>query len=395
MDFIELEKRYFIGTYSRIPIMIDHGEGVYLFDTSGKKYLDLLAGIAVMALGYGHPEVVNAIAEQAKKYIHLSNLYYMKPQLELSEKLISYIGEGYKIFFANSGSEANEGAIKLARKYFRKKGMDKKYKVIGFEDSFHGRTIATLAATWQEKYQKDYIPLMPAFKKAKFNDLSSLESLIDEEVAAIIVEPIQGEGGIKNADEKFLKGLRDICDKYDIILITDEIQSGMGRTGKFLAQSYAGIKGDIITLAKALGGGLPISAFVASPKIVDAFSYGDHGTTFGGNPVAAAASIATLDVIEKESLIEKNTEKGELIIKGIEILKEKYPKIIKDVRGKGLMIGIELFNECNDMVGAFREKGILLNCTHGNVVRLLPPYIIEKEHIDMFLNTFEDILKNS
>ncbi len=395
MDFVEFEKRYFIGTYNRIPIMIDHGEGVYLFDSSGKKYLDLLAGIAVMALGYGHPKVVDAITEQAKRYIHLSNLYYMEPQLKLAEKLISYIGEGYKVFFANSGSEANEGAIKLARKYFRKKEMDKKYKVIGFEDSFHGRTIATLATTWQEKYQRDYIPLMPEFKKAKFNDLSSVESLIDEEVAAIIVEPIQGEGGIKNADEKFLKGLREICDKYDIILITDEIQSGMGRTGKFLAQSYAGIKGDIITLAKALGGGLPISAFVASPKVVDVFSYGDHGTTFGGNPVAAAASIATFDVIEKEGLIEKNIEKGELIIRGVETLKEGYPKIIKDVRGKGLMIGIELFNKCNDMVGAFREKGILLNCTHGNVLRLLPPYIIEKEHIDMFLNTFEDILKNS
>ncbi len=395
MDFIEFEKKYFIGTYNRIPIMIDHGEGVYLFDSSGKKYLDLLAGIAVMALGYGHPKVVDAITEQAKRYIHLSNLYYMEPQLKLAEKLISYVGEGYKVFLANSGSEANEGAIKLARKYFRNKGMDSKYKVIGFEGSFHGRTIATLAATWQEKYQKDYIPLMPEFKKAKFNDLSSVEALIDEDVAAIIVEPIQGEGGIKNADEKFLKGLRDICDKYDIILITDEIQSGIGRTGKFLAQSYADIKGDIITLAKALGGGLPISAFVASPKVADVFSYGDHGTTFGGNPVAAAASIATLDVMEKEGLIEKNIEKGKLIIRGVETLKESYPKIIKEIRGRGLMIGIELFDKCSNMVTSFREKGILLNCTHGNVIRLLPPYIIEKEHIDIFLNTFEDILKNS
>ncbi len=395
MNFIEREKKYFIGTYNRIPIMIERGEGVYLFDSTGKRYLDFLSGIAVMALGYNHPEVINAIVEQAKKYTHLSNIYYMEPQIELAEKLVSYTGAGYKVFFANSGSEANEGAIKLARKYFKNKGMDKKYKVIGFENSFHGRTIATLAVTWQEKYQKDYLPLMPDFKKAKFGDLASVESLIDEETAAIIVEPVQGEGGIKVAEEKFLKGLREICDKYDIILIVDEIQSGMGRTGKFFAYEYAGIKPDIVTLAKALGGGLPISVFIASPKVSEAFSYGDHGSTFGGNPVAAAASNATLKVLERDRLIEKNIEKGNLIKDGVHVLMDRYPQKIKEVRGRGLMIGIELAGECKDMVLKFKERGILVNCTHGNVIRLLPPYIIENSHIELFLDIFEDILKNS
>ncbi len=393
MDFIELEERYFINTYKRIPIMIERGEGVYLYDTNGNRYLDFLSGIAVMALGYNHPEVIEAIVKQAKRYIHLSNYYYMEPQIELAEKLVMYANEGAKVFFGNSGSEANEGAIKLARKYFVKKGEKERYKVIGFKNSFHGRTIATLAATWQEKYQKDYIPLMPSFKEALFNDISSVEALIDDEVAAIIVEPIQGEGGIQVADEKFLKALRELCNKYDIILIADEIQAGMGRTGKFFSYEYTDIKPDIVTVAKALGGGLPISAFIAFSKVKDVFTYGDHGSTFGGNPVAAAASIATIDVMEKEGLIEANIEKGELLIKGLQRIKEKYPKKIKDIRGKGLMIGVELYEECKDMVGAFREKGILLNCTHGNVIRLLPPYIIEEEHINTFLNIFEDILK--
>ncbi len=395
MDFVNLEKKYFIGTYKRIPMLIERGEGVYLFDSEGKKYLDFLSGIAVMALGYGHPKVIDAITKQVKRYIHLSNYYYMEPQLELAEKLISYTKEGSKLFFANTGSEANEGAIKLARKYHLKKGNKKRYKVIGFEDSFHGRTIATLATTWQEKYQKDYIPLMPEFKEARFNDLSSVEPLIDDEVAAIIVEPIQGEGGIKVASEKFLKGLREICDKYDIILIVDEIQAGMGRTGKFFSYEYAEIEPDIITLAKALGGGLPISAFIASPKVADVFAYGDHGSTFGGNPVAAASSIATINVIEREGLMEKNIENGNKLIKGIEELKEKYPGKIKEVRGKGLMIGIELTKPCSDTVSLFREKGILLNCTHNSVLRILPPYIINSEHIELFLNTFDEILKNN
>lgn len=394
MDFINLEKEYFINTYNRIPIMIEKGEGVYLYDSEGNKYLDFLSGIAVMALGYGHPAILNAVSKQIKNYIHVSNYYYMEPQIELAHKLISYTKKNSKLFFANTGSEANEGAIKLARKYFTKKGDAKRYKVIGFEDSFHGRTIATLAATWQEKYQKDYIPLMPQFKKAKFNSISSVEALIDEEISAIIIEPIQGEGGVKVADENFLKDLRSLCDEYDIILIIDEIQSGMGRTGKFFAHNYADINPDIITIAKALGGGFPISAFIVSSKLIDVFSYGDHGSTFGGNPVAAAAGIATIETIEKEGLMKKNVENGEFIIRELNNLKSKHRDKIVDVRGMGLMIGVEIFKPCKDIVEEFRKRGILLNCTHNNIIRLLPPYIIEKKHINTFLTVFDDILKN-
>ena len=392
-NFVELENEYLLHTYKRIPIMIDHGEGVYLYDTEGNKYLDFLAGIAVMALGYSHPKIVEAIREQAEKFTHLSNLYYMEPQIKLAEKIISYFGKDGKLFFANSGSEANEGAIKIARKYFSNKGLNK-YKVIGFDNSFHGRTIATLAATWQKKYQKDYLPLLPDFKCAKFNDIDSVKELIDNETAAIIIESIQGEGGIKIADEKFLKELRNICDEYDIILIVDEIQSGMGRSGKFFAYEYAKIMPDVVTLAKAIGGGLPLSLFIVSPKLADTFSYGDHGSTFGGNPVAASCAIATLEVIEKEKLLHKNIENGKYMLAELNILKNRYRDKIREIRGKGLMIGIELFSPCSDMVGEFRNNGLLLNCTHTNVVRILPPYIIEKEHMDKFLNVFEDILKN-
>jgi len=377
--------------YSRPGMVLDKGEGMKVWDLEGKQYYDFIGGIAVNALGYSHPKLIQSIKNHAEKLIHCSNLYYSEPQIILAQMLVE-LSCGDKVFFGNSGAEVNEGAIKLAVKYFKEQNKDR-HKIIYMKNSFHGRTIATLAVTGQYKYQKDYLPLLPKFKEAIFNDLESVKAAVDEEVAAVLVEPIQGEGGIKIATQEFIKGLRKLCDKEGILLIFDEIQCGLGRTGKMFAYQHYDIEPDILTLAKSLGGGLPIGALIAKEKVASSFKPGDHGTTFGGNPLACAAAITNLKVLKEEDLIGKCQKKGEYFKDKLKGLKEKYPEKIEEVRGLGLMVGLEIKKDGPEVVKKCLEKGVLINCTVGNVLRFLPPLIVKEEEIDYLIEVLDKIFK--
>jgi len=391
-ELIDDEKKYLIHTYTRPAMILDKGEGLKVWDLEGKMYYDFIGGIAVNALGYSHPEIVKVIQKQAEKMIHCSNLFYNELQIILAKKLVE-ISCGDKVFFANSGAEVNEAAIKLAVKYFKEQNKDK-YNMIYMKNSFHGRTIGTLAATGKYKYQKDYLPLLPKFKQAIFNDLESVKEVFDEKVAAILVEPIQGEGGINIATSEFMKGLRKFCDDKDILLIFDEIQCGLGRTGKMFAYQNYNLEPDILTIAKSLGGGVPLGAVIAKDKVASSFKPGDHGTTFGGGPLACAVSIATLKVIEEENLMAKCKEKGEYFKKKLKELKEKYPKFIKEIRVLGLMIGLEIEKDGPEVVKKCVEKGVLINCTAGNVLRFLPPLIVKKKEIDYLIEVLDKIFSS-
>jgi len=390
-ELIENEKKYLIQTYTRPAMVLDRGEGLKVWDLEGKMYHDFIGGIAVNALGYSHPKLIQAIKNQAEKLIHCSNLYYNEPQILLAQMLVE-ISCGDKVFFGNSGAEVNEGAIKMVVKYFKNQKKDK-YKIIYMKNSFHGRTIATLAATGQYKYQKDYLPLFPKFKEAIFNDLESVKAAVDEEVAAILVEPIQGEGGINIATPEFMKGLRELCDKEGMLLIFDEIQCGLGRTGKMFAYQNYNMEPDILTVAKSLGGGVPIGALIAKDKVASSFKPGDHGTTFGGNPLACTAALAFLNILQEESLLEKCQKKGEYFKAQLEGLKEKYPIHIKEVRGIGLMVGMELEKEGQEIVKKCLEEGVLINCVAKKVLRFLPPLIVEKKDIDYLISILDKIFE--
>ena len=390
-ELIENEKKYLMQTYTRPAMVLDKGEGMKVWDLEGTQYYDFIGGIAVNALGYSHPKLVQAIKNQAEKLIHCSNLYYSEPQIILARMLVE-LSYGDKVFFGNSGAEVNEGAIKLAVKYFKEQNKDK-HTIIYMKNSFHGRTIGTLAVTGKYKYQKDYLPILPKFKQAIFNDLNSVKEAVDDQVAAIMVEPIQGEGGINIASKEFIEGLRELCNKKDMLLIFDEIQCGLGRTGKIFAYQYYGVEPDILTLAKSLGGGIPIGALIAKEKVASSFKPGDHGTTFGGNPVACAAAIANLKVLKEENLITKCKEKGEYFKKKLEELKEKYPKFIKEARIIGLMVGLEIEKDGPEIVKKCLEKGVLINCTAGNVLRFLPPLIVKEEEIDYLIEVLDKIFK--
>jgi len=390
-QLIENEKKYLMQTYTRPAMVLDKGEGMKVWDLEGKQYYDFIGGIAVNALGYSHPKLVQVIKNQAEKLIHCSNLYYSEPQIILAQLLVE-LSCGDKVFFGNSGAEVNEGAIKLAVKYFKEQNKDK-YKIIYMKNSFHGRTIGTLAATGKYKYQKDYLPLLPKFKEAMFNDLKSVKAAIDEEVAAVLVEPIQGEGGIKIATQEFIRGLRELCNEKGILLIFDEIQCGLGRIGKMFAYQYYGVEPDILTIAKSLGGGIPIGALIAKEKVASSFKPGDHGTTFGGNPVACVAAIAYLKVLQEENLITKCKGKEEYFKKKIEELKEKHPEFIKEVRIIGLMVGLEIEKDGPEVVKKCLEEGVLINCTAGNVLRFLPPLIVNEEEIDYLIEVLDKIFK--
>ena len=389
-ELIQIEQDYLIRTFKRPAMVLDHGEGIKVWDLEGKLYYDFIGGIAVNSLGYSHPKIVQAICEQAGKIIHCSNLFYNAPQILLGKKLVE-LSFGDRVFFANSGAEANEAAFKLVAKYFKDQNKDK-YKVIYMKNSFHGRTIATVAATGTYKYQKDYLPLLPSFKEATFNDLDSIRDAYDEKVAAIIVEPIQGEGGINIASESFLEGLRDFCDSKDILLIFDEIQCGLGRTGKMFAYQHYGVEPDIMTLAKPIAGGLPLGALIAKEKIAAAFHPGDHGTTFGGNPVACAAALAFLEVLQEDNLLMESQLKGEYFQERLEELKQKYPNLIREIRVIGLMVGLEVVKEGPSIVQKMLDKGFLINCTAEHVLRFLPPLIVEKDEIDLLVETLEGII---
>ncbi|AGB40729.1 acetylornithine/succinylornithine aminotransferase [Halobacteroides halobius DSM 5150] len=389
-EVMQADKKYHMNVYGdRIPVVAKKGQGVYLYDKDGTEYLDFTAGIAVNALGYNHPQVTKAIQKQAENILHASNLYYFEIQSKLSKLLVENSCAN-KVFFANSGAEANEGAIKLARKYFTKQSKDK-YKIIATKDSFHGRTLATLAATGQEKYQKPFTPLPQGFDFAPYNDLEAVKDLIDEKTAAIIVEPIQGEGGVNPATKEYLQGLRELCDQKEILLIFDEVQTGVGRTGSLFAYQEYGVKPDIFTLAKALGNGMPISSILACGDVAEAFEPGDHASTFGGNPLACRAAYATLKIILEENIIDQVKEVANYFQTELAKLEDKYA-IIKDVRGKGLMIGVELRVSVKQIIKQVREENILILNAGENVLRFLPPLIINKDHVTKLIETLDQIL---
>jgi acetylornithine/N-succinyldiaminopimelate aminotransferase len=362
----DLDKKQYLQTFSRYPITLERGEGSHVWDIEGNEYIDVLGGIAVNALGHNHPKLVQAIQNQASKLLHISNFYLSVPQAMLSKKLIALSGLN-RVFFTNSGAESVEGAIKISRKYAHSIGRGG--EIISFDGSFHGRTLATIA-TGKAKMQKGFEPIPLGFKKVPFNDIDAVKQAVSNETAAILIEPIQGEGGINVADASFLKNLRTYCDEQNIVLIFDEIQCGVGRTGKMFAKDHYGVQPDIMTLAKALGGGVPIGAILSNEKVSSAMEFGDHGTTFGGNPLVCAASLAVLETIELENLLEESEKKGQWLRREIEKL--NIPNI-KEIRGKGLMLGIEFDFETKPLVAKMLEKGVLANATANNVLRLVPP----------------------
>lgn len=386
----ESDKRDYLPVFARYQIVLDHGEGVYVYDTHGKKYIDFLGGIAVNVLGHNHPALVKAVAEQAGKMIHCSNLYYTQVQADAAEKLTKLSGFG-KVFFGNSGAEANEGAIKVARKYAHTISPDKS-QIITALHSFHGRTLATLTATGQPKYQEGFGPLPAGFDYVEYNNIEALEKMMSENTAAVMLEPIQGEGGVHVPTAEYLKKVRALCDKYNAVLIFDEIQTGIGRSGEFFAYDKFGVKPDVVTLAKGLAGGVPIGAFITSDKIANVLHAGDHGSTFGGNPLACAAANVVLATVGNEAFLKHVEEMGDYMKSRLEAIKAKFPTLVKEVRGVGLILGMEINKPGRDIVNACLEKGSIINCTAGNVLRFVPPLIVEKEHIDEVCDILEAVL---
>ena len=384
------DARDYLPVFARYKIVLDHGDGVYVYDTHGKKYIDFLGGIAVNVLGHNHPKLVKAVADQAGKMIHCSNLYYTQVQADAAEKLTKLSGLD-KVFFGNSGAEANEGAIKLARKYAHSISEDKN-QIITAEHSFHGRTIATLTATGQPKYQAGFGPLPDGFDYVPYNDIAALEQIMSDKTAAVMLEPIQGEGGVHVPDAAYLTKVRELCNKHNALLIFDEIQTGIGRSGKFFTYDKFGVKPDIVTLAKGLAGGVPIGAFIASDKVASVFHAGDHGSTFGGNPLACAAANVVLDVVGNDTFLSNVDAMGEYMKSRLEKIKAQYPDLVKEVRGMGLILGMELTQPGRDIVNACLTKGAIINCTAGNVLRFVPPLIINKEHIDEVCDILAEVL---
>ena len=396
-DVAALTEKYVAKTYARAPIALVQGKGTKVWDADGKEYLDFLAGIAVNSLGHCNPAVVKAIKQQAQKLLHASNLYHIQPQAELARELCRH-SFADRAFFCNSGAEANEAALKLARRYGSEK-LGGKYEIISTHNSFHGRTLATLTATGQEKIRAGYDPLPTGFRQVPYNDLAATEAAIDaQKTVAILVEPIQAEGGVVVANEIYMLGLRELCDQRGLLLIFDEVQTGMGRTGKLFGYEHFGVKPDIMTLAKALGGGLPLGAMLARDEVVNSFAPGSHASTFGGNPVSCAAANATITLL-KDSLVANAAAVGAYLIDGLRELQKKHP-LIGDVRGKGLMIGIELVrdrqtkeravDERKALVQAMFRRGVLILGAGKNAVRLAPPLVLSKSQADSVLEVFDE-----
>ena len=390
------DNKNYLPVFNRYKIVLDHGEGAYVYDINGKKYVDFLAGIAVNVLGHNYPPLVNAIKNQAEKLIHVSNLYYTEPQANAAAKLVKLSGLD-RAFFANSGAEANEGAIKIARKFAHQFDAEKS-QIISAWDSFHGRTLATLTATGQPKYHKGYEPLPGAFDYVKYNDTDDLENKISDKTCAVMLETIQGEGGVYTPKDDYLKKVRELCDKHNALLILDEIQCGMGRSGKFFAYEKYGIEPDIVTLAKGLAGGVPIGAFIVTEKVAQAFHAGDHGTTFGGNPLACAAANVVLDTIPNEKFLAHVEEVGKYFKDKLFDLQKKYSNQISEVRGEGLMLGLQLSNPKMtgvEIVNECMKRGAIINCTVGTVLRFVPPLIITDAQVDEVVNILDDVLKGA
>ena len=391
----EKERQYIINTYNRQPeltLLLVRGEGTLLWDAEGKEYLDFVGGIAVNALGHAYSPVLQAAREQMQKVIHTSNLYYTEPQINLAECLVKN-SAGRKVFFCNSGAEANEAAIKLTRKYMQQERQADRFGIISALNSFHGRTLATLTATGQSKFQKGFEPLPAGFCYARFNDLESFQSRLNEHTAAIMVEPVQGEDGVHVGTTEFLTGLRRLCDENKLLFIFDEVQSGMGRTGKLFAYENYGIKPDIFTLAKALGGGFPIGAMLCSEKVAAGFTPGDHASTFGGNPVACAAALAVLQEILRTGFLEEVSAKGQYFQEKLQLLAGRFPGVILEIRGKGLIIGIELKGKAGEVQRSCQARGLLVNSLGETVLRFLPPLNVKKDELDSALGILEKVIK--
>lgn len=391
-ELIESSKKYIMNTYNRFPVVFIKGRGAKLFDSDNREYLDFVAGIAVCNLGHCHPKVTVAFQKQAQRLVHVSNLYHNEPQIKLAKMLVEN-SFADKAFFCNSGAEANEAAIKLVRKYAKEKLKGNRYEIITMEKSFHGRTIATITATGQEKVQKGFEPLLPGFKYAPFNNIDAVKKAINKKTAAVMLEPIQGEGGVNIPDNDYLKKLRRLCNDEGILLVFDEVQTGMGRTGKLFAYEHYNIEPDIMTIAKALGNGVAIGAMLAKDSIAEAFTPGSHATTFGGNPLACSAANAALETIMEDGILFENCVRmGDYLTKGLKELKKEH-SFIKDIRSKGLLVGMELTIDGKDIVMECLKDGLLINCTMDKILRFLPPLIVTKEEIDSMLEILYGVLK--
>jgi len=379
-----------MNTYGRQPLVLVKGEGCRVWDDQGREYLDLVAGLAVCNLGHAHPEVARAAAAQLTQLVHVSNLYYSTPMVELAELLVR-LSFADRVFFANSGAEVNEGAIKLVRRYSRERFGPGRHRIICTENSFHGRTLGALSATGQSKFWQGFDPLLEGFLFVPFNDLKALAAAVDESVCAVLLEPIQGEGGVCLPDADYLKGVRRLCAENHLLLVLDEIQTGLGRTGRLFAHEHFGIQPDVMTLAKALAGGLPMGALLATAEVAGSFVPGAHASTFGGGPVIAAAAATAVALLSDEKLLAEVRAKGDYLQKALLKLMAGFP-VIRQVRGLGLMWGLELAREGGPLVAACRERGVLVNCTQGNVVRLLPPLIVSTEELNRGLQVLEEAL---
>lgn len=384
---------HLMKTYQPLPVSFTHGEGIYLFDTNGKRYLDAISGIAVCGLGHAHPAVSKAICEQSGRLLHTSNLYQIDLQERLAEQLCKVAGMD-RAFFSNSGAEANEAALKLARLYGHRQGIATP-QVIVTEGSFHGRTLATLTATGNRKIQAGFEPLMPGFLRAPYDDLKAIRTIAANShgVVAVLVEPITGEGGIRIPAADYLSELRALCDEHNWLLMLDEIQTGMGRTGRWFAHQHAGIVPDVMTLAKGLGNGVPIGACLGRGKAAEVFQPGNHGSTFGGNPLAASAALAVLNTIGGEHLVEHADRMGRHLLEGFTQRLGELPGLVA-IRGRGLMLGIELDRPCAELMQSALQRKLLINVTAGNVVRLLPPLIISEAQADEIIDGVSDLITN-
>jgi acetylornithine/N-succinyldiaminopimelate aminotransferase len=390
VNVVETTDESIFQTYKRYPVVLDRGKGCFVWDDTGKEYLDFLTGIAVCNLGHCHPAVVQAAKDQIDKLMHVSNYFYTGPQAELSELIIKN-SFADRIFFCNSGAEANEAALKLARKYGLDHSDGKKYEIITMEYSFHGRTFATLTATGQDKFHHGFGPLLPGFKYVPFNDIEALRAAISDITCAVMLEPIQAEGGVNMPAQGYLKSVRELCDEKGLLLIYDEVQVGLGRTGKLFAYEYAGVAPDIMTLAKAIGGGLPGGAMLAGKTVAETFTAGSHATTFGGNPVVMAAGVATMKVLLEGPVLENCRAMGAYFMEQLKKFQAKYPQFVKDIRGAGLIIGMDTTLDGRDIVCRCLEKGLIINFTRDTVLRFLPPLIVEKKHIDRCMQVLDEI----
>lgn len=390
LEYMELGEKYLVHTYNRFKVVLEKGEGVYLYDVNGKRYLDFASGIGVCSLGYGNKEYTETLKSQIDKLTHTSNLFYNIPSVKAAEKLVKAAGLK-KVFFTNSGAEAIEGALKMAKRYAYDRDGTSDHEIIAMNHSFHGRTMGSLALTGNEHYQKPFGPMIGGIKFAEYNDLDSVKALVNDKTCAIILEPLQGEGGIYPAEKDFIEGIRKICDQKEIIMICDEVQCGMGRTGKMFAFQNYDVVPDIITSAKGLGCGVPVGAFIAGEKCCDSLVPGDHGTTYGGNPFATAAVEAVLNIYEKENILDNVNTVGKYLEEQLDNLVKECDNVLER-RGKGMMQGLVLKNPVGEVITKAIEKGLLVISAGGNVLRMLPPLIITKENVDEMINILRTCL---